>query len=139
LVIAYAANIGGVATIIGTPPNVVFVGLLDQFYHQKIHFGKWMLIGVPLSVLLLTLCYFVITRIIFPNHLKKIHGADTLIKKKLDELGTMRKEEKLVLMIFGLTSSLWIFQQALNLLIGKDIFNDTNIAMAGGCSHVHCS
>jgi sodium-dependent dicarboxylate transporter 2/3/5 len=83
LVIAYAANIGGVATIIGTPPNVVFVGLLDQFYQQKIHFGKWMLIGVPLSVLLLTLCYFVITRIIFPNHLKKIHGADTLIKKKL--------------------------------------------------------
>jgi sodium-dependent dicarboxylate transporter 2/3/5 len=132
LVIAYAANIGGIATIIGTPPNVVFVGLLDQFYQQKIHFGKWMLIGVPLSVLLLTLCYFVITRIIFPNHLKKIHGADTLIKKKLGELGTMRKEEKLVLMIFGLTSSLWIFQQALNLLIGKDIFNDTNIAMAGG-------
>lgn len=47
LVIAYAANIGGIATIIGTPPNVVFVGLLNQFYEQKIHFGKWMLIGVP--------------------------------------------------------------------------------------------
>jgi sodium-dependent dicarboxylate transporter 2/3/5 len=87
LVIAYAANIGGVATIIGTPPNVVFVGLLDQFYQQKMHFGKWMLIGVPLSLLLLTCCYFVITRFIFPNHLKKIHGADTLIKKEVRRIG----------------------------------------------------
>jgi sodium-dependent dicarboxylate transporter 2/3/5 len=80
LVIAYAANIGGVATIIGTPPNVVFVGLLDQFYQQKMQFGKWMLIGVPLSLLLLTCCYFVITRFIFPNHLKKIMGPIRLLK-----------------------------------------------------------
>ncbi len=133
LVIAYAANIGGVATIIGTPPNVVFVGLLDQFYHQKMEFGKWMLVGVPISILLLTVCYLVITRIIFPNRLDKIYGADTLIKNKLTELGNIRHEEKLVMLIFGLTCSLWIFQQPLNLLFGNELLNDTNIAMAGGC------
>lgn len=133
LVIAYAANIGGVATIIGTPPNVVFVGLLDQFYHQKMEFGKWMVVGVPVSILLLTCCYLVITRVIFPNRLNKIYGADTLIKNKLNELGNIRHEEKLVMLIFGLTCLLWIFQQPLNLLFEKDLLNDTNIAMAGGC------
>ncbi len=131
LVIAYAANIGGIATIIGTPPNVVFVGLLDQFYHQKMQFGKWMLIGVPLSLLLLAVCYITITRL-FPNRLEKIYGADSLIKNKLAELGAIRHEEKLVMVIFSITCSLWIFQQPLNVLFGKEILNDTNIAMGGG-------
>jgi solute carrier family 13 (sodium-dependent dicarboxylate transporter), member 2/3/5 len=132
LVIGYAANIGGVGTLIGSPPNVVFAGLLDQFYDQKMQFGKWMLIGLPISIILLTACHLVITRLIFPNNLKKIHGADALIKSKLTELGSIRKEEKLVMIIFGITSSCWIFQQPINLLIGTDMLNDTNIAMAGG-------
>jgi solute carrier family 13 (sodium-dependent dicarboxylate transporter), member 2/3/5 len=132
LVIGYAANIGGVGTLIGSPPNVVFAGLLDQFYDQKMQFGKWILIGLPISIILLTACHLVITRLIFPNNLKKIHGADALIKSKLAELGSIRKEEKLVMIIFGITSSCWIFQQPINLLIGSDMLNDTNIAMAGG-------
>lgn len=132
LVIAYAANIGGIGTLIGTPPNVVLAGLLDQFYQQKIQFGKWMLIGMPISIILLTACYLTITRWIFPNNLKKIYGADALIKNKLLELGLIRKEEKLVMIIFGITSSCWIFQQPINLLIGANLLNDTNIAMAGG-------
>ncbi len=132
LVIGYAANIGGVGTLIGSPPNVVFAGLLDQFYDQKMQFGKWMLIGLPISIMLLTACHLVITRFVFPNNLKKIHGADSLIKSKLTELGSIRKEEKLVMIIFGITSSCWIFQQPINLLIGSEMLNDTNIAMAGG-------
>jgi solute carrier family 13 (sodium-dependent dicarboxylate transporter), member 2/3/5 len=132
LVIAYAANIGGIATIIGTPPNVVFVGLLDQFTHERIPFGKWMLVGLPLSITIMGLGYFAITRFIFPNHLKEISGADALIKNRLTDLGPMRKEEKLVLTIFTLTSLLWIFQQPLNLVLGNELLNDTNIGMAGG-------
>jgi len=132
LIIAYAANIGGIGTIIGTPPNVVFVGLLNQFYGQKIVFGDWMLIGIPLSIILLASCYFIITKFLFPNHLKNVHGSDELIKNKLKELGSIRKEEKLVMMIFVLTSSLWIFQQGINVLLGKEMLNDTNIAMMGG-------
>jgi sodium-dependent dicarboxylate transporter 2/3/5 len=132
LVIAYAANIGGIATIIGTPPNVVFVGLLDQFAHEKISFGKWMLVGLPLSIIIMGLGYFVLTRFIFPNKLHQISGADALIKNRLIDLGPIRKEEKLVLIIFTLTSMLWIFQQPLNLLLGSELLNDTNIGMAGG-------
>jgi sodium-dependent dicarboxylate transporter 2/3/5 len=132
LVIAYAANIGGVATIIGTPPNVVFVGLLDQFAHEKISFGKWMLVGLPLSITIMGLGYFMLTRFIFPNRLPQISGADALIKNRLVDLGPMRKEEKLVLTIFTGTSLLWIFQQPLNILLGSELLNDTNIGMAGG-------
>jgi sodium-dependent dicarboxylate transporter 2/3/5 len=133
LMVAYAATLGGLATIIGTPPNVVFAGLLDEFYHQKLDFGKWMLVGVPVATILLLSTHFIITRILFPNNLKNVEGTDVLIKEKLKELGTISKEEKLVLTIFGLTSFFWIFQQAFNTYFFKqDLLNDTNIAMTGG-------
>lgn len=132
LMVGYAATLGGLATIIGTPPNVVFVGLLDKFYGQKMDFGKWMLVGVPVTILTLLSTYLIVTRILFPNRLPKIQGSDELIQTKLRELGKMKKEEKLVISIFGLTSFLWIFQQPVNLLVGHDVLNDTNVAMTGG-------
>lgn len=132
LMVGYAATLGGLATIIGTPPNVVFVGLLDKFYGQKMDFGRWMLVGVPVTILTLLSTYLIITRILFPNRLQKIKGSDELIRSKLNELGSMKKEEKLVISIFSLTSFLWIFQQPLNLLFGYEVLNDTNVAMTGG-------
>jgi solute carrier family 13 (sodium-dependent dicarboxylate transporter), member 2/3/5 len=140
LSIGYAASLGGMATIIGTPPNVVFVGFAKQFYNQDISFFRWMIVGVPVSLITLFACYWMITRWLLPNNLPKIEGSDALISNKLKELGPMRKEEKLTLMVFGLTSFFWIFQQGLNSMIstmffdgnGKDIFNDTNIAVTGG-------
>jgi len=133
LMVGYAATLGGLATIIGTPPNVVFAGLLDEFYHQKLDFGKWMLVGVPVATALLLSTHLIITRILFPNNIAKVAGTDELIKTKLGELGNISKEEKLVLLIFGLTSFFWIFQQAWNSFIfGRDLLNDTNIAMIGG-------
>lgn len=133
LMVGYSATLGGLATIIGTPPNVVFAGLLDQFYHQKLDFGKWMLVGVPVAVLLLMSTHLIITRVLFPNKIKNVEGTDLLIKVKLRELGSITKQEKRVLFIFGLTSFLWIFQQALNTyLLKQELLNDTNIAMAGG-------
>jgi solute carrier family 13 (sodium-dependent dicarboxylate transporter), member 2/3/5 len=132
LSIGYAASIGGMATIIGTPPNVVFAGFAKQFYQNDISFGRWMLIGIPVSITMLLCAYLIITRILFPNKLASIQGSDQLIRTRLKELGEMKKEEKLVLIIFSITSFFWIFQQLLNSIIGKEVFNDTNIAMAGG-------
>jgi sodium-dependent dicarboxylate transporter 2/3/5 len=132
LIVGYASSIGGIGTIIGTPPNVVFAGLLDQFYHQKLDFGKWMLVGVPIMVVLLIAMYFIITSLLFKNGIEKVRGSDELIKSKLNELGVLRKEEKLVMVIFSVTCLLWIFQQPLNLLLKKEMLNDTNVAMMGG-------
>lgn len=132
LLIAYAANIGGIATIIGTPPNVVFAGLLDQFYHQKLDFGKWMLVGFPLAVTLLVSAYIIVVVILFPNKIKKIQGSDEMIQNRLRELGRIRKEEMTVIAIFSVTCLLWIFQQPLNILLESEMLNDTNVAMLGG-------
>jgi sodium-dependent dicarboxylate transporter 2/3/5 len=132
LMVGYAATLGGLATIIGTPPNVVFAGLLDQFYHQKLDFGKWMLVGVPIMILTLLATYFILTRLLYPNHIRKIEGSDEMISRRLSELGRLRAEEKWVLAIFCATSLFWIFQQPLNLAMGRDLLNDTNIGMTGG-------
>lgn len=133
LAVGYAATLGGLATIIGTPPNVVFIGLLNDFNGQQISFGQWMLVGVPVALVLLISNYFIVTRILFPNKLDSIKGSEQLISTKLAELGAMRREEKLVLTIFAITSFFWIFQQFFNdVIFQQEVLNDTNIAMAGG-------
>jgi sodium-dependent dicarboxylate transporter 2/3/5 len=133
LAVGYSATLGGLATIIGTPPNVVFIGLLNDFNGHQISFAQWMLIGVPVALALLIANYFIVTRILFPSRLDTVKGSRQLISTRLNELGSMRREEKLVLTIFLLTSFFWIFQQFFNDVILKaEVLNDTNIAMAGG-------
>lgn len=132
LAIAYAASIGGMATIIGTPPNVVMVGFMKRFYDLDVSFTRWMMVGIPLMILALASCYFVITRILFRNHLPSIQGSAELIQRKLAELGKLSREEKMVLAVFSITCFFWIFRQNLNGMIGKNLLDDTTIAMAGG-------
>jgi sodium-dependent dicarboxylate transporter 2/3/5 len=141
LSIAYASSIGGMATIVGTPPNVVMVGLYRQTYQAELSFVEWIAIGLPVSVCILVLCYAVITRVAFPNHIRSVAGSSALIKARLAALGPVSKPEKLVLVIFMLTAFSWIFRPYLNdwlvfLFYGKDasvaILDDTVIAMVGG-------
>lgn len=132
LAIAYAASIGGMATIIGTPPNVVMVGYMKRFYDLDVSFTSWMIVGIPMMTLALTACYFLITRVLFVNQLPSIEGSRQLIQRKYQELGRISREEKLVLMVFSITCFFWIFRQNLNGLIGKNLLDDTTIAMAGG-------
>ena len=134
LSIAYAASIGGIATIIGTPPNVVMVGYMKRFYNLDVSFSSWMIVGIPLMIALLASCYFIITKILYRNNLSSIEGSEKLIQRKLHELGKMTKEEKLVLAVFSVTCFFWIFRQNLNQLIGKNLLDDTTIAMTGGLS-----
>jgi sodium-dependent dicarboxylate transporter 2/3/5 len=133
LMVGYAATLGGLGTIIGTPPNVVFAGLLKEFYDQKLDFGKWMLVGVPVATALLLTTHFMITRFLFPSKIAHVKGSENLIASRLSALGGMRREEARVLMIFGITCFLWIFQEAFNVYVfHQDVFNDTNVAMMGG-------
>ena len=132
LTVGYTASLGGIATLIGTPPNVVFAGLLAETFHINISFSEWFIVGFPVAALLVLMNYLLITRILFPNHLPKIEGSAQLVASRLAELGPMRKAEKMVLMIFGLTALLWMTQQLLNKLLATDFLNDTTIAMLGG-------
>ncbi|MCU0356856.1 MAG: DASS family sodium-coupled anion symporter [Cyclobacteriaceae bacterium] len=132
LSVGYAASLGGIATIIGTPPNVVFVALLNDFFGQRITFSQWLAIGFPVAFILVLSNYLLLTRILFPNRLKEIEGSENLLMDKLKELGNMRREEKMVLVIFSLTAFMWIFQQPINKLLPAEILNDSIIAMCGG-------
>lgn len=132
LCIAYSANIGGTTTIIGTPPNVVMVGYMQEFYGREIAFGKWLLVGIPVCITLLTITYLMITQVLFRHRLKGLAGSGNIIAEKLRELGTMSKAEKLVAVIFTLTAGCWIFQTTINGWLGDKYLNNTIVAMGGG-------
>lgn len=132
LCIAYAASIGGIATIIGSPPNVVMVGYMKRFYNLDVSFAKWMLIGLPLMGCCLVALYFIVTRVLFKNNLPVIPGSKQLIQEKLLALGKLSAQEKRVLAVFSVTCFLWIFRQWINSIVGKNLLDDTTIAMAGG-------
>lgn len=132
LSIAYAANIGGTMTLIGTPPNVVMVGYMQQLEGISMSFSQWMLLGIPIGFLLLTATYLLITKLLFVNNLKSVDGSDLLIRQRLNTLGSISRQERLVIVVFALTAFCWIFNQQLNLLIGKNVFSNTTTAISGG-------
>jgi len=132
LSIAYAANIGGFITIIGTPPNVVMAGYLKELVDYEVSFAHWLSIGVPGGVIMLALTYVLVTRLLFPNNLKSIPGSGRVIADKLHNLGRMSRAEKLILLIFSVTVMGWMFKAQINQLLGGSLLTDHITAMAGG-------
>jgi sodium-dependent dicarboxylate transporter 2/3/5 len=105
--IAYAASLGGFATLIGTPPNVFFKG----YMHDRgidIDFGRWMLFATPLSLLYLLAAWWLMTRLLFPVRLKQIPGGRDLIREEYARLGPMSRGEWTVMAVFLCTAALWI-------------------------------
>ncbi len=132
LSIAYSANIGGTATIIGTPPNVVMVGYLDQFYNYDLAFGKYMLVGIPAAVIMLAITYVLLTKILYPNKIKGQKDTGELVVNKLLALGKISRAEGLVATVFILTALTWMFRSPINNILRTNLLNDTLIGMAGG-------
>ena len=126
--IAYSASIGGLATLIGTPPNVLMAGFLEQTYGITVDFSRWLLIGLPFAVVLLPLTWVWLTRIAFPLGDAKLTGVDTLLRDELVALGPMRAPERAVLVVFALTALGWIFRPQLVALTGLEI-SDTSVAI----------
>lgn len=117
--IAYAANIGGVATIIGTPPNSVFAGYIAETYGYEISFARWMILGIPFSAILLGLTYLLLVHILHPNRLGKFSGAQNLIEEELSKLGPVSRPEKLVMTIFFAAATCWVLRVPLNSLFAS--------------------
>jgi sodium-dependent dicarboxylate transporter 2/3/5 len=129
LAIAYASNIGGIATIIGTPPNVAYVGYIEKKYHFGVDFVKWMMVCTPLAILLLACLYFVMVKWLFPNRIKSDHSTKQLIHEELLKLGSFSKAEKRVLVIFICTALLWITRDIINRSQALFKLDDTIIAV----------
>ncbi|MGV8814840.1 MAG: SLC13 family permease [Gelidibacter sp.] len=128
LAIAYSASIGGIATLIGTPPNLVLAGVVLNTYGYEITFLQWFMFGFPISVLLLLICWKYLTTYAFKFEQKEFPGGKTEIKRLLKTLGKITYEEKMVAIVFGTTAFFWITRSLLfDKLIPK--LDDTIIAI----------
>ncbi|MGE4319495.1 MAG: DASS family sodium-coupled anion symporter [Deferribacterales bacterium] len=130
--IAYAASIGGIATLIGTPPNTVLAGYLTKTYGYEITFARWLIVGVPLVLVLLPVCWLWLTRFANPMLLKKVPGGRDLIEAELKKMGKMNKGESWTAVVFSLTAVCWIFRAQLTSVFPEPkMVTDAAIAMAG--------
>lgn len=129
--IAFSANAGGIATVIGTPPNSVLIGLLENEYHIEVSFLKWMTLGLPVSIILIALSYWVLVKWMFPCKGLQFGATKDLIRNELQKLGPPSGKEKMVMVVFGVTVFLWIFRTLINHLIPGLGLTDTAISLFG--------
>ena len=106
--IAYSASIGGVSTLIGTPPNLVLAGVISEIYGYEITFSEWFLFGLPISITLLFFCWIYLTRVAYKFESNSFPGGKTEIQTIKKELGPISYEEKLVAIVFALAGLCWI-------------------------------
>ncbi len=152
--IAYAASIGGIATIIGTPPNAFLVGFLretiDQPYRTDISFAKWLAIGVPFAAVFLPIVWLMLTRVLYPIRIKDVPGGRELLRDELRRLGPPNRGEWVTFIVFMGTALAWITQPILSGGWAREVdsgtgevlswimpplaphLTDTGIAMIGG-------
>jgi solute carrier family 13 (sodium-dependent dicarboxylate transporter), member 2/3/5 len=128
--VAYGCNIGGMATLVGTPPNALLAGFVESEYGQTISFVDWMAVGIPLVAVGLPSAFLILTRLTHPLGRTPLPGASELVAMELRALGPMSREEKRVSVIFGLTALAWITRPLLLPFLPG--LSDAGIAMLGG-------
>lgn len=130
--IAYAASIGGLGTIIGTPPNLLVVGYMKQTYGIEISFLEWMLLGVPVVIVMVTLAWWMLTKWAYPFDSKEILLSQDMIINELQKMGKLTPPEKRLALVFLLVAIAWIIripiQQNFAILLWLD---DAMIAVGG--------
>lgn len=142
--IAYAASVGGVATLVGTPPNIVFAGIARSLFPEapEISFFDWFKIGFPFAVLFLPIVWIYLTRIILPIHIKRFPGGKDVIRHDLQSLGKMKTGEFVTLVVFIIVALAWIFRKNIDIGIASvpgwsvmlgisEYVHDSTIAMVG--------
>ncbi len=126
---AYSASISGIATLVGTPTNPIFVAVANDMYDIDISFLRWMSFALPFSIIVVFLTWLYLTKVAFRNKNLDLKMGSEVIKSELKKLGPMKYEEKAVAWVFGLTAFSWITR---TFFLGRFIpnLNDTSIAIA---------
>ena len=128
---AYAANLGGIATLVGTPPNVAMAGLLETHVGQSVPFLEWMVMAVPFSALMLAVVYVLLTRVLCRISSDAMDTGVDELRQELQSIGPWSVAEQRVAWVFGGTACLWVGRRLLVEHLGMPL-NDTSIAMAAG-------
>src|SRR5699024_6815281 len=106
--IAYSASLGGISTLIGTPPNTLLAGAINKMYGIEVSFAKWMLFGVVFSSLFILIDWFYLVKVDYPSQIKDLTGGRAVIEEEKKKLSTASTEVKLVFRVFGLAAISWI-------------------------------
>lgn len=130
--IAFGANIGGLGTLIGTPPNAFLAAYMGERYDFQVGFGQWMAIGLPVSLTMLVFAWLMLTRVSFPLPRQPIAGISGLIDHERRRIGRMKPSERRVALIFALTAMAWIFRPVIEGMLPSWItISDAGIALMG--------
>lgn len=127
--IAYSCTIGGLGTLIGTIPNALVAGFMQETYGVEVGFVQWMGVGIPLIVVGLPLTWWLLTRVLFDLGRERIAGMEALIQDSFSELGKPSKDEKAVFWVFGMVVLLWLTRPLLTGWLPG--LSDTVIALGG--------
>lgn len=106
--IGYAGTIGGLGTLIGTPPNIILAANIKKLYGVEVSFGGWMAFAVPVVVILLVAVWLYLTKVAHPIKMKELPGGKELILEEKRKLGKMSFEETMVLLVFGFAAFMWV-------------------------------
>ncbi|MDG5470731.1 SLC13 family permease [Jeotgalibacillus sp. ET6] len=133
--VGYAGTIGGLGTLIGTPPNLLLAGIVSELYDIQISFAMWLLFAAPVVIILLFCSWLYLTRVAHPIKLKQLPGGKELIQSEKKKLGHTSYEEKMVAAVFVFAAFMWITRSFLweneNFFVIPGI-NDTMIAITAG-------
>ncbi|MEM9689855.1 MAG: DASS family sodium-coupled anion symporter [Pseudomonadota bacterium] len=129
--VAYGATIGGMSTLVGTAPNALFAGFMRDNFEVQVDFASWMMVGVPLSVTLLPLCWLLLTRVAFSVDFRMPQAAISELHQMREELGPMTVPEKRVAVVFSLVAVSWMTRPLLLQVPGLGMLEDAMIAIGG--------
>jgi len=129
--VAYGATIGGMATLVGTAPNAMLAAFMLENYGTEIDFASWMLVGLPLSIVMLPLAWIALTRVVFKVEFKTGGEGRAALQRMHDELGRITVPEIRVAIVFIIMALAWVTRPFLTQLPGLGALDDSGIAMAG--------
>ncbi len=127
LAVAYGATTGGMATLIGTPPNALLAAYMSRVYEFEIGFAQWMAVGLPMTIVALPLVYLILTRVAFRFEGSKVEGMEELIAEEKAKMDKISKPELMVALVFSLTALAWVFRPLIQQII--PMISDTSIAI----------
>lgn len=137
LAVAYGASLGGVLTLIGTPPNGIFARFVEQTYNVPVSFIDWMLIALPIVVVMIVATQLLMTKVLFRELVSELPGGKDWVMHEYSKLGPMSRGEKIVLTVFVTAALLWCFGPVIRGIQIGDMtpfkpLSDTVIAMGAG-------
>ncbi|WP_299907609.1 DASS family sodium-coupled anion symporter [uncultured Paracoccus sp.] len=135
LSIAWSASIGGLGTLLGSPPNAIVAGYAADELGREIGFLEWMMVGVPLALTFILIAWVLMTQILYRFNLPEVQGGRAMIDDEIAKLGPLSQGEKMVLVVFCGAAFLWIVPGLLANIPGLGFLgglDDTAIAIAAG-------